>query len=250
MKTVLITGVNGFLGSALAKTLMTHGNQVIGVDLADESSVNISTYIKADLADHENLSSISHQLKEYDSIDCLINNAASKSNDPASFFNEPVTYKPQTWREVMQINLDAPYFLTMSLIEKIKNSSDASVINISSIYGLIGPDDRLYDGAQYMGHHINSPAVYSASKAGLIGLTKWMATTLTPKYGIRTNCVVPGGIDTGQNSKFKRNYSARVPLGRMAQTNEIVSPILNLLSSDSKYINGHILVIDGGITAW
>jgi NAD(P)-dependent dehydrogenase (short-subunit alcohol dehydrogenase family) len=250
MQTILITGVNGFLGSSLAQTLMKRGDQVIGIDLADESSVDINKYIQSDLADHMSFTRIVTALEEYDSIDGLINNAASKSSDPAFFFNDPVTYKYQTWREVMQINLDAPYFLTMALIEKLRKSGNSSVINISSIYGLVGPDNRLYEGAEYMGHSINSPAVYSASKAGLIGLTKWMATTLAPKYGIRANCVVPGGIDTGQNDKFKNSYSMRVPLKRMAQTEEIVNPLLNLISTESNYINGHTLVIDGGLTAW
>jgi NAD(P)-dependent dehydrogenase (short-subunit alcohol dehydrogenase family) len=131
----------------------------------------------------------------------------------------------------------------------IERGGGGSVIQTSSIYGLVGPDPRIYEGSHYLGGPINTPAVYAASKAAVIGLTRWLATHWASN-GIRVNCLVPGGVASGQNSLFTENYSARVPLGRMAEADEIVPAMLYLASSASSYVTGQVLAIDGGWTAW
>ena len=99
------------------------------------------------------------------------------------------------------------------------------------------------------GGPINTPAVYSASKAAVVGFTKWLATYWADK-GIRVNCIVPGGVSSGQNGVFNDLYSARVPLGRMAHADEMLPPLLFLASDASSYVTGHVLMVDGGWTAW
>ena len=124
-----------------------------------------------------------------------------------------------------------------------------SIIQTSSIYGLLGPDQRIYEGSEYLGHQINSPGVYAASKAGIIGLTRYLATYWADK-GIRVNAIAPGGTQSGQNEEFIRRYSEHIPLGRMAKAHEIVGALLYLASDASSYMTGQTITIDGGLTAW
>jgi NAD(P)-dependent dehydrogenase (short-subunit alcohol dehydrogenase family) len=124
-----------------------------------------------------------------------------------------------------------------------------SIVQTASIYGLVGPDARIYEGSDYLGGPINTPAVYAASKAAVVGLTKWLATHWA-KDGIRVNCLVPGGVSSGQNSAFSVKYSSRVPLGRMARDEEMVPALLYLASDASSYVTGQVLAVDGGWTAW
>jgi NAD(P)-dependent dehydrogenase (short-subunit alcohol dehydrogenase family) len=124
-----------------------------------------------------------------------------------------------------------------------------SIIQTASIYGVMGPDHRIYEGSFYLGREINTPAVYSASKAGVIGLTRHLATYWADK-GIRVNTLTPGGTESGQNDEFKKRYSARIPLGRMANAYEMVGALLYLASDASSYVTGQNIIIDGGLNAW
>jgi len=123
------------------------------------------------------------------------------------------------------------------------------VVNTLSIYGIVAPDQRIYEGSEYQGRAINTPAIYSASKAGLWGLTRYLATYWGHR-GVRVNAVTPGGVFSGQNDTFERNYSQRVPLGRMASAQDIAHAMRYLVSDAAKYVTGHNLVVDGGWTAW
>jgi NAD(P)-dependent dehydrogenase (short-subunit alcohol dehydrogenase family) len=125
----------------------------------------------------------------------------------------------------------------------MKNSVGASIINISSIYGQLGPDWRLYEGTK-----IGNPAAYGASKGGIIQLTKWLSTTLAPS--IRANVVCPGGIFRNQPEKFVIRYQNRTPLGRMATDNDLKGALGYLASDLSSYVTGQILTVDGGWGAW
>ena len=124
-----------------------------------------------------------------------------------------------------------------------------SIINISSIYGVVAPDQRIYTGAIHQGKEINTPPVYSTTKGAVISLTRYLATYLA-KYGIRVNTVTPGGVYNGQNETFVARYSERCPLGRMAEPDEVFSAVYFLASDASSYITGHNLVVDGGWTVW
>ena len=120
-------------------------------------------------------------------------------------------------------------------------SKNASIINISSIYGVCAPDWDLYKDTE-----INNPAAYSVSKAGIVHMTKWLASTLGPK--IRVNCVSPGGVYRNQSSKFIKKYESKTLLKRMATEKDIVGPVVFLSSPAASYITGINLLVDGGWT--
>jgi NAD(P)-dependent dehydrogenase (short-subunit alcohol dehydrogenase family) len=114
---------------------------------------------------------------------------------------------------------------------------------------VMAPDHRIYEGSFYLDRQINTPAVYSASKAAVIGLTKYLATYWATK-GIRVNTLTPGGTESGQNDEFKRRYSARIPINRMADAYEMVGALLYLASDASSYVTGQNIIVDGGLNAW
>jgi NAD(P)-dependent dehydrogenase (short-subunit alcohol dehydrogenase family) len=125
---------------------------------------------------------------------------------------------------------------------------DGSVINIGSLYAAVSPDQRFYEHLPGDLPFLKSPA-YGASKAAVVNLTKYFATLWGPR-GVRVNALSPGGVLAGQDEQFRRKYAARVPLGRMAQADDLRGPLLFLASHASSYITGHELRVDGGFTAW
>ena len=150
----------------------------------------------------------------------------------------------------MSVNIDGMFLVAQKIAQHmIKNSIHGSIIQTSSIYGLMGPDERIYEGSHYMGGPINTPAVYSTSKAAVIGLSRHLATTLA-KHNIRSNTIIPGGTESGQNKEFQESYSRRIPLNRMAQKHEMVGALIYLASDASSYVTGQNFVIDGGLNAW
>jgi len=117
------------------------------------------------------------------------------------------------------------------------------IVNIGSIYGVLGNDPKLYEGTEVP----PTPAWYAASKGAMVALTKWQSTNLAP---VRSNCICPGGIFRGHSDNFNRGYAAKVPLGRMATEDDIVGPVLFLCSDAARYITGQVLMVDGGYSAW
>lgn len=149
-----------------------------------------------------------------------------------------------TWRRALEINLTAPFALTQAAAPLLRRApAGGAVINVSSIYGRVGPDPELYRGLE-----IGNPAAYAASKGGLEQLTRWLATTLAPK--IRVNAIAPGGIARGQVEEFQRRYARRTPLGRMATEGDLKGAFAYLGSDLSRYVTGQVLVVDGGWVAW
>jgi NAD(P)-dependent dehydrogenase (short-subunit alcohol dehydrogenase family) len=187
-------------------------------------------------------------IDRFRAIHILHNNAASKGDSLEEFFEPFETYSLDTWKSVMSVNLDGMFLMAQSVGREMQHLNiKGSIIQTSSIYGVVGPDSRLYEGSKYMGMEINTPAVYSASKAAVLGLTRHLATLWGHK-GIRVNSLSPGGVYSGQNKVFEENYSKRVPLGRMASNIEIESALLFLASDASSYVTGQNLIVDGGWT--
>ncbi|MGE0754107.1 MAG: SDR family oxidoreductase [Alphaproteobacteria bacterium] len=245
-----ITGGAGHLGSAFAKKLAARGVKIAILDKNEETGRKLAgelgngcAFIYSDLMEPASFGTIASDIqKEFGRLDYLVNNAAFYDETPGWGvpFNEEGY---EAWVKVMRVNLLAPFFLVQALHPLLEKSGDASVVNIGSIYGMVGPDHSLYEGTT-----MTNPAAYSASKGGLLSATRWLATVLAPK--VRVNMVSPGGIERGQNEIFKERYHRRTPLGRMATEADVAGMVSFLLSPESAYITGQHMVIDGGWTAW
>jgi NAD(P)-dependent dehydrogenase (short-subunit alcohol dehydrogenase family) len=257
-KVALVTGGAGILGQNFCEGLLQAGAKVAVVDVDVVAANQLAERLGAgasgfgcDVSKPDSVNScVESVIKHFGRIDILHNNAATKTDDVRAFFEPFETYSLSTWREVMSVNIDGMFLMAQAVgRHMVERGGGGSVIQTSSIYGLVGPDPKIYEGSYYLGGPINTPAVYATSKAAVVGLTRWLAVHWASQ-GIRVNCLVPGGVTSGQNLLFTERYSARVPLGRMAEAEEMVSAMLYLASSASSYVTGHVLVVDGGLTAW
>ncbi len=257
-KVALVTGGAGILGQHFCEGLLNAGAQVAVVDVDGAAAQAVAERLGAGAAgfgcDVSQAASVQAcvqaVLDRFGRIDVLHNNAASKSRDVRAFFTPFEDYPLDTWREVMSVNIDGMFLMAQAVgRHMVARGGGGAVIQTASIYGLVGPDARIYEGSDYLGGAINTPAVYAASKAAVVGLTRWLATHWA-QQGIRVNCLVPGGVSSGQNSTFSERYSERVPMGRMARADEMVPALLYLASDASSYVTGQVLAVDGGWTAW
>jgi NAD(P)-dependent dehydrogenase (short-subunit alcohol dehydrogenase family) len=234
-KVAVVTGGAGLLGQVFCQALVTAGANVAIIDIdknkADETATKIdkekNQKVLAFACDITSPDSVSSMVKEVVNqlgrIDILLNNAASKGSNLDQFFAPFENYSLQTWREVMAVNIDGLF--------------------------LVAPDQRIYEGSEYNGRAINTPAVYSVSKAAVIGLTSYLSTYWADSK-IRVNTLTPGGIASGQNGEFNKKYSNRVPLGRMGEASELTGALIYLASDASSYVTGQNIIVDGGLSAW
>lgn len=255
-RTILITGADGLLGRNFATRFAEHGSTVVLVDINDaiedfSSQLLAKDYkvycVKSDISKKESWYNINEFLKDKNLFcDVLINNACTKSEN---FFEAFEDFSVDDWQQVMAVNVTAPMLACQVIGKEMAKNNRGSIINISSIYGLVAPDQSIYEGSEYLGRSINTPAVYSVSKAAILGLTKYLAT-YWGKNKIRVNAIIPGGVYSGQNETFTNKYIAKVPLMRMAQPEDIVGAALYLASDMSSYVTGQNLVVDGGWSTW
>ncbi|CAH1192871.1 3-oxoacyl-[acyl-carrier-protein] reductase FabG [Paenibacillus plantiphilus] len=261
-KSAIITGAVGILGQRFCHAFAEFGSNVIVVDIDEQAAVTLATEledcygvqaigVKCNVADPKDVAEmVEISVKAMGDINILHNNAASKSTDLAAFLAPFEEYTLKQWQEVMSVNLDGVFLVAQAVGKQmIKQGIGGSIIQTASIYGVMAPDHRIYEGSYYMGRPITSPAVYSASKAGVIGLTRYLSTYWA-QYGIRVNSITPGGVESGQNEEFQQRYSARVPLARMAKPDEMTGAVLYLASDASSYVTGQNIIVDGGLNAW
>lgn len=257
-KIIIITGALGLLGSAYIEGFSQEGVNVVIVDLddglcnqkAEENAQKHGTEslgIGCDVTNKEEVERmVKRVVSKYGRIDVLINNAAIQTEHFFAPFEE---YSVEDWDKVMSVNVTGMFLGSQAVGKEMKKKEKGSIINIASIYGIVAPDQRIYEGAVYKGKQINTPLVYSTSKGAVISLTRYLATYLA-KYGIRVNAVTPGGVYSGQNEIFVKKYCERCPLGRMAKPEEIFNAVYFLASDASSYVTGHNLIVDGGWTVW
>ena len=261
-KTAVVTGAVGILGKHFCKGLAEFGAQVAVVDLDLEKCTAFAAELErdygtqalgvvCDVSDPVSVKSMVDQVvSRFGAIHVLHNNAASKSADLDAFFASTEQYSLHEWRKVMSVNIDGMFLVAQAVGGQMqKQGTGGSIIQTASIYGLVSSDKRIYEGSFYLGRQISNPAVYSTSKAAVVGLTKYLAANWGDQ-GIRVNALVPAGVESGQNETFKSRYSARVPMARMAQPDEMVGALVYLASDASSYVTGHCLVVDGGLSAW
>jgi NAD(P)-dependent dehydrogenase (short-subunit alcohol dehydrogenase family) len=150
----------------------------------------------------------------------------------------------------MSVNIDGMFLMAKKCGKHmLDHGKGGSIVQTASIYGIMAPDQRIYENSEYMGVEINTPAVYSASKGAVIALSRYLAAYWGSK-NIRVNTLTPGGVESGQNEEFTSRYSERVPMGRMAHANEMVGALVYLASDASSYVNGQNIVVDGGLSSW
>ena len=261
-KVALVTGGAGLLGSHFCRGLAEMGANVAVIDiqaapaekLARElekefgvKALGLACNVASPEAVKETTAAV---VKALGGIDILLNNAASRSEDLDAFFAPFEKYTLEEWRKIMSVNLDGAFLVAQAVGDQmVKQGRGGAIVQTSSIYGLLAPDNSIYEGSFYLGRKISTPPVYAASKAGIVGLTKYLSTYWAGQ-GIRVNCLVPGGVESGQNDEFRRRYGNRIPLGRMAQPHEMVAPMLYLVSEASSYVTGQSIFVDGGLSAW
>ncbi len=261
-KTALVTGALGILGQRFCRGLAEFNANVGLVDLDGEKGAAFAreltdaygvraAALPCDISKPSDVKEmVAKAVEVFGQIHVLHNNAASKSSDLNAFFAPVEEYSIEEWRKIMSVNIDGAFLVAQAVgAQMVLQGTGGSIIQTASIYGIMASDKRIYEGSFYLGRQISNPPVYSASKAAIVGLTKYLAAYWADK-GIRVNTLTPGGVESGQNETFKKKYSARVPLGRMAQPDEIVGALVFLASDASSYVTGHNLVVDGGLNAW
>ena len=258
-KTIVITGSSGRLGSQYAKVLSMAGANVVLVDIETKKNEQLKQYIiknfktdpmtcQVDISKKNEIEKMKDNiLKKYKTIDVLINNAffnPSQSKNSTCPFEE---FPLDLWNDVLKINLTGVFLCSQIIGRVMKKQKNGNIINIASIYGLVGADQRIYGNSK-----LNSPVSYAASKGAIINLTKYLAAYWHGK-NIRVNTLTLGGVfdkQLHQDKTFVNNYSKKTILGRMANKEDYDGALLFLASDASSYVTGFNLVVDGGWTAW
>lgn len=261
-KVAIVTGGLGILGRGFCRGLAEFGASVAVVDLDEDACTRFAQElvedtgarvvgIGCDVSDSDSVQRmVGKVVDRLGGVHILHNNAASKSENLDAFFAPFEEYALEEWRKIMAVNLDGMFLVAQAVGQQmIRQQTGGSIIQTASIYGILGPDPRIYEGSFYLDRQINTPAVYSASKAAVVGLTRHLAAYWA-EHGIRVNTLTPGGVESGQNDTFKARYAARVPLGRMARADEMVGALIYLASDASSYVTGQNLIVDGGLSAW
>jgi CMP-N-acetylneuraminic acid synthetase/NAD(P)-dependent dehydrogenase (short-subunit alcohol dehydrogenase family) len=260
-RVAVVTGGAGILGRHFVRGLAEHGAAVASIDIDSKALDAQATALReefggraigiaCDITDPAQIKTAADRIEaELGPVDVLHNNAATKGSSTDRYFAPVGAYTAETWHEIMAVNLDAMFFVAQEIGMRMAARRRGSIIQTASIYGVVAADQRIYEDSEYLGRLINTPAVYAASKAGVVGLTRHLAA-LWGSANVRVNALVPGGVESGQNDTFKKRYAARVPLGRMATADEMVGALIYLASDASRYVTGHALVVDGGLNAW
>ena len=261
-KVAIVTGSAGLLGSGFCHTLAEAGASVVLADnnpevnerlaatLTDDSCNALA--VTTDIADPASVKSLVVQtMQHFKRLDILVNSAALDPKfDPehqdehaGSFEN----YALDDWNQALNVNLTGMFLVTQAAVRPMLEQKGGVIINICSTYGLVAPDQRIYQREGQA--QVYKPVYYSVTKAGVMGFTRYLAGYYAGK-NIRVNALTPGGVYNQHDDEFVEKYAARTMLGRMADRSEMNSALLFLASEASSYMTGANLVVDGGWTAW
>ncbi|MBI4398814.1 MAG: SDR family oxidoreductase [Candidatus Omnitrophica bacterium] len=253
-KTVVITGGLGQLGRQFAQTLSGNDAKVAILDIGVRGEVSGDSvlYLKTDITQRRSIESALAAIeKKWGIPHALINNAALDS--PPHISCEETSgvenYPEEAWNKIMDVNLKGTFLASQTIGRVMANAGRGVIVNINSIYGCVSPNPQIYEHKKKNGQAFFKPIAYSVSKSGLLNLTRYLATYWAPK-NVRVNTLTFGGVSNNQDPEFVKEYSRRVPLGRMAQEHEYNGAILFLVSEASSYMTGANLILDGGWTAW
>jgi NAD(P)-dependent dehydrogenase (short-subunit alcohol dehydrogenase family) len=231
----VVTGALGHLGPVWCRALEEAGADVVGIDVRGGGAVE-----RADVTDRTALEAL---LGRIGTPRVLVNNAGiDQPPDPGAAGGGVASVSADDFLRVLDVNTRGTFVASQVFGAAMQAAGGGSIVNIGSLYASISPDPSFYD-------HIPGflkPPAYGASKAGVVQLTKWLARHLAP---VRVNALSPGGVRADQDPEFLRKYCARVPLGRMAEPDDLTGPLLFLASDASRYVTGHELRVDGGFLA-
>ena len=256
---VVITGVSGQLGHQYAQAFLQRGARVLGLDLKQSSSSDelVSrhpdrfSFCECNVTQIDSLrDALATVRRVFGEPTVLINNAAidSPPDAPLEETGPFEDYPDDSWDRVMDVNVKGVYLASKIFGAAMADNKRGSIINISSIYGVVSPDQSIYEYRRQRGEIFYKPVAYAVSKSAVLNLTRYLATYWA-KTGVRVNTLVIAGVENGQDPEFLKAYCARMPLGRMADQDEYNGAVIFLASTASSYMNGAQLVIDGGWTA-
>jgi len=254
-KTVILTGGAGFLGTVYAEAFLRSDSNLILADLnfvkckkiansLNKKFSNRCIPIKLDVTKKKSIQSlVSKTMKKFGRIDVLINNATNQGNKSLRQKNF-VDFPLSEWNNEVSVNLTGVFLCCQEVGKIMFSQKCGSIINISSIYGNVAPRPSIYGKTG-----LNPTAAYSATKGGIISLTKFLASYWN-NSGIRVNSLSLGGVENNQSHEFIKNYSYHTMIGRMAKKDEFVDILLLLASNGSSYMTGSNIIVDGGWTSW
>lgn len=259
-KLAIVTGAFGKLGPVWCRALLDAGASVIGVDLpsAVESTATTDlasgfgkriTFLRADVTNRKSLVAVRDQCSGAGKIPSILVNNAGIDQPPGSGERYRIEDIPvDAFARVLEVNAAGAFLAAQVFGPAMVAQRIGSIINIGSLYATVSPDARFYD-------HISGdvpftkPPAYGASKGALLNITRYLATHWGAS-GVRVNMLSPGGVEGSQDPDFKSKFTSRVPLGRMAVSDDLVGPLIFLASDASRYVTGTELRVDGGFTAW
>jgi NAD(P)-dependent dehydrogenase (short-subunit alcohol dehydrogenase family) len=263
-RTIVVTGGAGLMGREYGHALVDAGARVVLADV-DEPRVEaaaedlraeggIVVGFAVDVSDEVSVAQlVDNVTASFGRIDGLVNNAAI---DPkldrdrvdqlaVTFENYPL----DLWNRSLAVNLTGMFLCARAVAPIMLAQKRGVIVNVSSTYGMVGPDQRIYESGRADAPRQFKPVAYSVTKSGVLGFTRYLAAYWAGT-GIRVNTLTPGGVLNEQEPEFVERYSARTPMGRMAERHEYRGALLFLLSDASSYMTGSNLVVDGGWTAW
>jgi NAD(P)-dependent dehydrogenase (short-subunit alcohol dehydrogenase family) len=262
-KTVIVTGGIGQLGWQFSSALLKAGANVAIFDVAREPGClekrfrggnvpDALMYVHVDIAVRSAIEAGLQAVNDRWGIPhALINNAGldSPPHAPAEENGPFESYPESSWDSVMEVNAKGVFQCCQVVGGQMAQAERGSIINISSIYGMVSPDQRIYEYRRQGGTKFYKPIAYAASKSAMLNLTRYLATYWA-NNNVRVNTLTLGGVFNNQDKEFLQGYCARVPMGRMACEDEYNGAIIFLVSDAASYMTGSNMILDGGWTAW
>ena len=244
-RVAVVTGGAGQLGREIVGGLEERGAQVAVFDVAADR-------FRVDVTDRAAIEAATEEIvREWGVPHVLVNAAAldSPPNAPAEEVGPVESYPESSFDQVMDVNVKGTFLSCQAIGARMAQAGRGSIVNISSVYGMLSPVQDLYEFRRQGGDEFFKPIAYSVSKSALYNLTRYLATYWA-KSGVRVNTLTLAGVWNDQPQEFLDAYAQRMPLGRMADVREVVGPVVFLASDASSYVTGANLVADGGWSAW
>ena len=262
-RVAVVTGGLGQIGMEYCRSLIEHGARVAVFDLGDPDDVALDWFTaalesdrlacwKVDITDRRAIAEAVDEISSRWALpSVLVNNAAldSPPDAPPQEVGRYEDYPEASFDRVMEVNVKGTHLCCQEIGGRMAELGRGSIINISSTYGIMSPCQDIYEFRRKDGEVFYKPIAYSVSKSAILNLTRYLATYWARK-GVRVNTLTPGGVFNNQPEEFLDAYTPKVPMGRMAEANEMAGGLIYLASDASSFVTGSNLVIDGGMSAW